>query len=488
MKSQFRFPIFAKCIVLITLFSVILGAVAIMAFGTVLRQINEERFNDMATNLSQTVADTLDVELYVRVRDEVLKIYEKSESKPTSEEKEDPAWAKYIEQFSVIEESEDFLTLRDDLRSIQNANPVDCTYLSYVDANRGVSIYIVDAAMEEACAPGTIDPIYEMNLKVLTDPKVGFPAYSTSTEAYGNLVSAGVPIFDGKGEVVGYAMTDIPLDDVRAEEKSTLLQMIALVVVMIVIITIVAIVIVSFILVRPIRMLKRAADKYSVRNAEHVRHSFSRLHIKTRDELEELLHSIQNMENDINHQIEELVSVNSRLTASQNFAEEMSELANTDGLAGVGNITAYNKKVREIEDAIKDGEDIKFAVVMIDLNNLKSTNDTYGHEQGDEAIKGLSQIICSVFDRSYVFRIGGDEFAVILQDQELGRADELFGRLTEKMDELSNHPQDTPEFRSSASSGMAAYVPGTGDSFAEVFRRADEDMYLRKRAMKKKKN
>jgi diguanylate cyclase (GGDEF)-like protein len=49
------------------------------------------------------------------------------------------------------------------------------------------------------------------------------------------------------------------------------------------------------------------------------------------------------------------------------------------------------------------------------LNNLKTLNETYGHDKGDLAIKKLSNLICRVFSHSPVFRIGGDEFAVILR-------------------------------------------------------------------------
>ena len=51
---------------------------------------------------------------------------------------------------------------------------------------------------------------------------------------------------------------------------------------------------------------------------------------------------------------------------------------------------------------------------FIDLNNLKTINDTYGHDKGNIAIMKLANMICEVFSKSPVFRIGGDEFAVIL--------------------------------------------------------------------------
>ena len=55
---------------------------------------------------------------------------------------------------------------------------------------------------------------------------------------------------------------------------------------------------------------------------------------------------------------------------------------------------------------------------MADINNLKYVNDTYGHELGDEYIKGCCRIICNIFEESQVYRIGGDEFVVILKDSD----------------------------------------------------------------------
>ena len=67
------------------------------------------------------------------------------------------------------------------------------------------------------------------------------------------------------------------------------------------------------------------------------------------------------------------------------------------------------------------GNLINFGIAMIDLNNLKVINDTYGYEEGNYAIKKLCEIVCSVFSHSLVFRIGGDEFVVILKgaDQKM---------------------------------------------------------------------
>lgn len=59
-----------------------------------------------------------------------------------------------------------------------------------------------------------------------------------------------------------------------------------------------------------------------------------------------------------------------------------------------------------------------FAIVMFDVNDLKKINDTAGHQAGDQYLCEACKIICDIFKRSPVFRVGGDEFAVIAQNND----------------------------------------------------------------------
>ena len=68
---------------------------------------------------------------------------------------------------------------------------------------------------------------------------------------------------------------------------------------------------------------------------------------------------------------------------------------------------------------------------MIDLNFLKVINDTYGHECGNAAIKRLCKLVCKIFAHSPVFRIGGDEFAVILRGSDYENIEKLVAEFNE---------------------------------------------------------
>ena len=105
-------------------------------------------------------------------------------------------------------------------------------------------------------------------------------------------------------------------------------------------------------------------------------------------------------------------SYNELLDRHDKFEDELREVAERDSLTGLPNRYSYNEFLKR---DIADGQ--KACVFMLDINNLKHENDTYGHDRGDELIKKSSQCIRECFcDESYYFRTCGDEFVVIVND------------------------------------------------------------------------
>jgi diguanylate cyclase (GGDEF)-like protein len=121
---------------------------------------------------------------------------------------------------------------------------------------------------------------------------------------------------------------------------------------------------------------------------------------------------------------------------------------------------------------------------MIDLNFLKKINDTYGHEQGNYAIKKLCHIVCDIFEHSPVFRIGGDEFVVILKGADYRNIENLLIEFNMKISEFSSDETLEPWERVSAAIGIALYDKDIDANVTNVFRRADQKMYDCKKAMK----
>ena len=137
-----------------------------------------------------------------------------------------------------------------------------------------------------------------------------------------------------------------------------------------------------------------------------------------------------------------------------------------------------------MEKDIKTGHAV-FAILMIDINNLKYVNDTFGHEKGNEYIKGCTRIICTACKRAPVFRVGGDEFVVILQDAAYDMRDEITQTLTDAFELSFSNTNSHAYEKYSASIGISEYNEDTDHSYVDTFNRADAAMYKAKHQFKK---
>ena len=155
---------------------------------------------------------------------------------------------------------------------------------------------------------------------------------------------------------------------------------------------------------------------------------------------------------------------------------EMSKIANSDSLTGVKNKYAYIDAEAKLNSLIEEKEDVEFATIVFDINGLKEINDTLGHQAGDEFIKSGCSIICNLFKHSPIYRIGGDEFAVIAQGMDYQNIDLIMAEL-EKIN-LENQKTDNVVI----ACGAARY---NGErNVAGVFDKADKRMYENKRQLK----
>ncbi len=165
--------------------------------------------------------------------------------------------------------------------------------------------------------------------------------------------------------------------------------------------------------------------------------------------------------------------------ASKRLQEELEgaiNRANTDPLTHVKSFSAYVDFMADLNENIANGEAGPFAVVWCDCDSLKMVNDTYGHSTGDQYIKNNCNLICNAFVHSPAFRVGGDEFAILLQGRDL----ENSGRLTAELHQAVRTARDIPTYeegKASVSFGIAFYDPETDKSVADVVKRADISMY-----------
>ena len=163
----------------------------------------------------------------------------------------------------------------------------------------------------------------------------------------------------------------------------------------------------------------------------------------------------------------------------------MVKLMYTDTMTRVGNKAAYVECVDALYKRIKNNEKFIFTVVVVDINELKKVNDTYGHEYGDILIQNAASVLKTVWNRKYIYRIGGDEFAVVCSDVEKETTEKQMQILEEEIAIFNqNKNSDVPFLQMAA--GMSIYNYETDKEYMDVFRRADEAMYKDKKIKKNK--
>ena len=474
-----KFSLTKKAVIFICIFAVILIASSVIVCGRLQTKLIDRQYKDDVNDLARTITSVIDKEQCKRFTEKVKAIYQKSEKRPTSEDWGSEDFEEYIAQFTDLYNDEDYKSLLSFLRGIQAVNKVDCIYITFIDTVNNKVIYTCDAALEDPCPIGCIDPLY-------TDPaevRDGYPAYITNTEAYGHLVTAGFPINDEKGGMIGYAFADNSMNDIQKEKLDSILKLTVYLVLAAATLIIIIVLIMNRHVIKPLKMLSDSAYAYCHDENSIMHNKFSSINIKSNDEIRTLADSMKKMEEDLNHHIAKLFTTNNELLLSKDETDKMKDLATKDALTGIRNKTAYDYEIKKIEKKIQD-KTAKFGIAMIDLNFLKQTNDNHGHECGDEALKKLSQVICSVFVHSPVFRVGGDEFTVLLENNDYDKIEELTNEFREKIERIYNNESLKPWERISAAIGYSLFDPKKDDDVSDVFRRADEQMYAIKHQMK----
>ena len=135
--------------------------------------------------------------------------------------------------------------------------------------------------------------------------------------------------------------------------------------------------------------------------------------------------------------------------------------ANLDELTGVKTKSAYQNMSEHLSRQIEDGQNVQYAIALCRVRDLTRVNETQGRNAGDMLIRDACSLICDTFKHSPVFRVAGDQFAVIIQGRDLKEVDSLVTEMAQKRD--SRAP--------AVSCGIAVY-DGT-ENVASVFARAE---------------
>lgn len=169
----------------------------------------------------------------------------------------------------------------------------------------------------------------------------------------------------------------------------------------------------------------------------------------------------QSLQQEVSRRVEEIERSNRKL-AEKNKLDE---------LTGV-----YNKKAitDRIEEMIENQPNREFSVVMMDVDNFKRINDSYGHITGDKCLKSLVSITKNTIRGDDMLgRFGGDEFIIVMNDSNIVKAYLAAERLRKRI-EMTNEPHFT------VSIGIASY-PADADNTKRLIAAADEILYVSKK-------
>ncbi|MCR5451269.1 MAG: GGDEF domain-containing protein [Lachnospiraceae bacterium] len=317
-----------------------------------------------------------------------------------------------------------------------------------------------------------------------SDTGIASSSYDTYDNEFGKTYAYYSPVtIDNK--CVGIIGADIEIANVNKEILKNTLQQMANICAVIVIAIIIAVIYVKNKYIDTLEKITKDIEDYTYTKDTVYAQKISN-HANNNDEIGLLAGQTASMIYEIDEYAKNLMKVTNELDSSKEKEKVMRELVLKDALTGVRNKAAYDNEVARLEWQLKDGK-TKFGICVVDLNYLKRINDTYGHEKGNIAIKNICHIICEIFAHSPVFRIGGDEFAIILENDDFENKYKLIEEFKSRAS--INKPEDSSKYvcpwqSVSASIGLAVYNPQMDTGVQNVFRRADKAMYEHKKEMK----
>jgi diguanylate cyclase (GGDEF)-like protein len=166
---------------------------------------------------------------------------------------------------------------------------------------------------------------------------------------------------------------------------------------------------------------------------------------------------------------ERAISEMNQKLRQQAIIDDLTELHNRRAFMAIGE--------HEVRSAARTGQPL--AVLFADLDRMKDINDTFGHAEGDCALRDVAAILRTCLRSSdVVARLGGDEFSALLPDCAPDQAAAILDRI----DEAVQRHRGTRPFELSLSLGVATHQPGAEEEFEDLIRRADAAMYDQKAA------
>ena len=307
-----------------------------------------------------------------------------------------------------------------------------------------------------------------------------------SDDEYGYLLTLYKPIYDDSGRCQCYVAVDFSMEPLVEYTHIFIIKLLALFAGCFIFIFAIGLAFVENNIILPVNTIAWCARNFSYDNVAAREKNIERikgLKIQTGDEIENLYQSLLRTTENFLRYLEHLQRAKTQVADMRVKVFAMDEIAHKDSLTGIKNKTAYTEEIAELDKKISAGN-AEFCIIMVDVNYLKRVNDTYGHELGNTYLKNACRLTCAVFGTENVYRVGGDEFVVILKGDKVSLSKYFVTQFKSEMDhKLSNESLALWE-KVSAAVGIAFYEPSKDKNADEVFKRADKEMYANKLAMK----
>ena len=482
-----RFTLESKLYVFITAV-VLFVAIGVVILSYKINATQLERFDKRITKDSaKNYATLVDVEYLSKLKSVVLSDEYQKLREQAEEQENDELVISYLKDKGLWEQYE---TERGKMRSYED-NLSDIKYLYIVvwgDENSKYNMYLLDA--DDV-------PVYETGLYEEREKEfLGVSAYeevepTISNGAWGFLCSAYAPVYDSKGELVCTVGCDLDMGDVAKGRRIYFFYLIITTVILTIIILASAVKFIHAIVVSPLTRLTDGMKKFNPEEGQRYEEAgVIKVDVKSNDEIRDIYEETRSMQiriidyiNSITQIRKEKEKVEDVVRSKEQEIGAISKKAYRDSLTDVGNKEAYTDKMRELDEGISNGN-TEFAIAMLDINMLKTVNDTYGHKAGDLYIKGCCGIFSEAFNNSPIYRIGGDEFVAVLTAEDYQNRFTKLDTMNKKFARTEKDNSVDPWLRFSASAGMAEFT--SEDKTAEaVFERADRLMYENKQRHKK---
>ncbi|MBO4396441.1 MAG: diguanylate cyclase, partial [Eubacterium sp.] len=218
------------------------------------------------------------------------------------------------------------------------------------------------------------------------------------------------------GKKIGLIATEIDVATVNSDIMANTFRLIGIIGCIFIVGLVFMLILIRVRFIRRAKRLEDAMRAYSETKDPAIAGEYEKA-FQGSDEISVLGRGFISMIREVEDHMKKMIRANRQLEVSRKREHEMSELAVRDSLTGIRNKTAYEREVYKIKREIESGA-TQFGIVMVDLDNLKRINDTFGHEKGNIAIKNVCGMICETFAHSPVFRVGGDEFVIIVKNND----------------------------------------------------------------------